>query len=172
VTIRETERANHAYDIVNQELKPEDFDAIVTVSGDGLIHEVVNGAMQRRDRQVFLDSVVIGFIPGGTGNGLVKSVLAESDEEYGVLEAAYLVVRGRSKRMDLTELTLEYEPDRRIYSFLLVAWAIIADCDINSEVLRCLGSPRFTIWGVWRCLSIIRYPGTFTFEGDSITNRA
>jgi len=127
--------------------------------------------MQRRDRQVFFDSVVIGFIPGGTGNALVKAVLAESDEEYGVLEAAYLAVRGRSKRMDLTELTLEYEPDRRIYSFLSVGWAIIADCDINSEVIRCVGKARFTIWGVWRCLSIVRYAGTVTFEGDSITNR-
>lgn len=88
-----------------------------------------------------------------------------------MLEATYLIVRGRSKRIDLTELTLEYEQNRKIYSFLSVAWAFIADCDINSEVIRCVGSARFTIWGLWRCLSIIRYPGTVTFEGESIRNR-
>jgi diacylglycerol kinase family enzyme len=123
------------------------------------------------DRQAFLDSVVIGFIPGGTGNALVKSVLATTNEDFGVLEAAYLIVRGKSIKMDLTELTLEYEPERRIFSFLSVAWAIVADCDINSEVLRCMGSPRFTVWGIWRCLSVIRYTGTVQFEGDIINNR-
>jgi sphingosine kinase len=44
-----TERAGHAYDIVNQDLKPGDYDGIATVSGDGLIHEVVNGLYRRQD---------------------------------------------------------------------------------------------------------------------------
>lgn len=44
-----TERAGHAYDIVHQDLKPGDYDGIVTVSGDGLIHEVVNGLYRRKD---------------------------------------------------------------------------------------------------------------------------
>ena len=32
----------------------------------------------------------------------------------------------------------------------MVGYAIVADCDINSEVLRCLGNPRFYIWGGYR----------------------
>jgi sphingosine kinase len=44
-----TERAGHAYDIVSQELRPGDYDGIITVSGDGLIHEVVNGIYRRQD---------------------------------------------------------------------------------------------------------------------------
>ena len=111
--------------------------------------------MNRQDRDQFLNSIVLGVIPGGTGNGLVKSLLDRSDEIYGVQEAAYLIVRGKNLKMDLTELDLEYEPDRRIYSFLSVAWAVIADCDIDSEVLRWMGSARFTLWGAYRCLSIV-----------------
>jgi diacylglycerol kinase family enzyme len=42
-----TERAGHAYEIVNQEIRPNDYDGIITVSGDGLIHEVVNGIYRR-----------------------------------------------------------------------------------------------------------------------------
>ena len=103
----------------------------MTVSGDGLIHEVVNGIMNRTDRDAFLDTITFGLIPGGTGNALCKSILAANEENFGVKEAAYLVIRGKSRKMDLTELTLEYEPNRRIYSFLSVAWAIIADIDIN-----------------------------------------
>lgn len=49
MTIIETQRAGHAYDIVHLELKQDDYDGIVTVSGDGLIHEVVNGLYRRGD---------------------------------------------------------------------------------------------------------------------------
>ena len=42
----ETERAGHAMDIV-KEMGHNEYDGIVTVSGDGLIHEVVNGIYRR-----------------------------------------------------------------------------------------------------------------------------
>lgn len=104
-----TERAGHAYDIVNQELKPGDYDGIVTVSGDGLIHEVVNGLYRRPDWLQLMSSLNIGFIPGGSANGLVKAVLDYAGEEYGVESAAFLVAKGRSMKMDLTEIEAEYQ---------------------------------------------------------------
>ena len=75
-------------------------------------------------------------------------------EDYGVHEAAYLILRGQKSEIDLTRLDLEYEP-KPVYSFLSVAWATIADVDLNSEVLRCLGALRFDIWGAWRVLSLL-----------------
>ena len=45
-----TERAGHAYDIVSQDIKIGDYDGIVTVSGDGLIHEIVNAIYRRQDK--------------------------------------------------------------------------------------------------------------------------
>ena len=66
---------------MNSELQPGEFDAIVTVSGDGLIFEVVNGFLHRSDwHSHFKDKITIGCIPGGTGNGLVKSLLSHSNE--------------------------------------------------------------------------------------------
>ena len=52
--------------------------------------------------------MTVGFIPGGTANGLVKSVLDHAGEEYGVETAAYVIAKGRTMRMDLTEIELEY----------------------------------------------------------------
>ena len=71
----ETERANHAFDIVNKEIQPGQYDCISTISGDGLIFEVVNGLMTRPDYNEFKDNITFGPIPGGTSNGLVKSIL-------------------------------------------------------------------------------------------------
>ena len=60
----------HAHEIA-KELQPGEYDGIITISGDGLIHEVVNGAFTRPDREEFLEKTTFGFIPAGTANGLV-----------------------------------------------------------------------------------------------------
>lgn len=103
-----TERAGHAYDIVHEDLKLGDYDGVVTVSGDGLIHEVVNGLYRRQDWLQLMSTMSIGFIPGGSANGLVKAVLDYSGEDYSVESAAFVVAKGRSMRMDLTEIDAEY----------------------------------------------------------------
>jgi diacylglycerol kinase family enzyme len=51
----------------------------------------------------------IGFIPGGSANGLVKAVLDFSGEEYSIENSAFLIAKGRTTRMDLTEIEAEYE---------------------------------------------------------------
>ena len=52
--------------------------------------------MHRKDKDSFLKSTTFGFIPAGTGNGLVKSILSECEEEGDfVLAAAFLICKGR-----------------------------------------------------------------------------
>ena len=108
LTITHTERANHAFEIVNKEIVPGQYDSVVTVSGDGLIHEVVNGLMTRDDWNVFKSTITIGCLPGGTSNGLVKALLDHIGEEYSVLNAAWRIAKGKRKYMDVTEYSLEY----------------------------------------------------------------
>ena len=114
----ETQHANHAYEIVNAELVPSQFDVIMTVSGDGLIHEVINGLLNRKDWNTavdvpelgqvrFRDTVTLGVVPGGSGNGMIKSLLHRAGEEYGITEAAYRLIKGNSVDCDLTELVFE-----------------------------------------------------------------
>lgn len=64
--------------------------------------------------------------------------------------------------MDLTELHLEYyqnEANKKLYMFLMMSWAIISDADINSEFMRWMGNPRFTIWGAYRIVNLRQYQG-------------
>lgn len=52
----------------------------------------------------------------------------------------------------------------RRWAFLSLEWAIIADIDIESEVLRaCLGTARFDVWGALRCLFLRKYRGAFSY---------
>ena len=45
LTVRETEHARHAIDI-GKEIQVGEYDVVVTISGDGLVHELINGLMQ------------------------------------------------------------------------------------------------------------------------------
>jgi len=48
---------------------PLDFDVVACVSGDGLIHEILNGFADHEHPTKALD-IPIGPIPTGSGNGL------------------------------------------------------------------------------------------------------
>lgn len=153
-----------------QDLDVSKYDGLVSVSGDGLFHEIVNGLMSRGDWDAIKSKVTLGILPGGTSNGLVKSLLHQQHEVYSSLNAAWLIVKNRKSFIDITRLALEFE-SKPLFSFLSVSWAVIADCDINSEVIRRLGSARFTLWGIWRVLSLIRYEGAFTCNGYEIKDK-
>jgi sphingosine kinase len=169
ITLQETQRQGHAYDILKNEVQPGQYDGIMTISGDGLIHESINGAMSRPDKEQLLANMSFGFIPAGTGNGLHKSVSFQFDEKEGILSAAFAVAKGKTCQMDLTELEMEYdqnEENSKLYMFLMLSWAIISDCDINSEVIRWAGPPRFTLWGIYRVFALRHYPGTLEWFGE------
>lgn len=155
---------------MNQELRPGDYDGIITVSGDGLIHEVVNGIYRRQDFIQILAKTALGFIPGGSANGLVKAVLTYAGEDYNIENAAFIAAKGRTIRMDLTEIEAEYQKEK-IYSFLSTFWGVLADCDINSEVLRWMGPARFTVWGALRVFCPRAYPGSVFYTGKQVRSR-
>ena len=112
----------------------------------------------------------IGLIPGGSANGLVKAVLTYAGEDYGVENAAFIAAKGRMIRMDLTEIEAEYQKEK-IYSFLSTFWGVLADCDINSEVLRWMGPTRFTVWGALRVFCPRTYPGSIFYTGQKVGSR-
>lgn len=51
-----------------------DFDAVITVSGDGVVHEILNGFAQHED-PISAFSIPVAPIPTGSGNGLCLNLL-------------------------------------------------------------------------------------------------
>lgn len=54
----------------------------------------------------------------------------------------------------------------------MMSWAIISDVDINSEVIRWAGAPRFTVWGVYRVFSLRHYQGELELTGMECHNNS
>ena len=52
----------------------EKYSGLIIISGDGLVHEVVNGLAQRPDWDE-ISKIPFGIIPGGSGNALNCSIL-------------------------------------------------------------------------------------------------
>jgi len=93
----------HAREVIYNE-RLSDWRGVITVGGDGLIHEVVNGLFDRPDWREALHRLPLGVIPGGSGNGLARSILHELDEPFdgsGLGSALLNVARGNVKNLDL-----------------------------------------------------------------------
>lgn len=74
-----TQHANYAFEI-GASINPDDYDAVVLVSGDGLPYEFINGVKSRgKDAQKVLEALPVAQIGAGTSNALACNVLGPSN---------------------------------------------------------------------------------------------
>ncbi|XP_059471901.1 sphingosine kinase 2-like isoform X2 [Neocloeon triangulifer] len=138
------------------------YSDIIIVSGDGLMFEVINGLIERPDWESACQ-LGLGIIPGGSGNGLAKSISFAQGEPYSqnpVLVSALNVVKGHKSPMDLIRVETK---SLITYSFLSIGWGLISDIDIESERLRAIGGQRFTVWSLARLVGLRTYRGRLSY---------
>jgi sphingosine kinase len=86
--------------------------------------------------------------------------LKNQQEKYHPLESTFIICKGHSDKMDLSM----YHTSANSYlSFLTFSWGIIADIDIESEMIRFLGVLRNDIWALWRVLFLRSYKAKFSY---------
>ncbi|MEL6930627.1 MAG: diacylglycerol kinase family protein, partial [Cyanobacteria bacterium J06600_6] len=157
-SVTETKSAVDTQNVV-QGFNLSQTDGLVIVGGDGYLHDAIAGLMSRDDCDRAM-KVPLGIIPGGTGNGLCKSILEAAGESYDPLNAAFIIARGKQQSFDLAQMT---QGDLQYYSFLSLAWGLISDADLESEKLRFLGSYRFDIYALFLISLLRTYRGRFSF---------
>lgn len=135
-----TEHQGHALEIA-RDMDIENYDAIVSVSGDGVLHEVINGFLQRLDAREAIRKVSLGIIPGGTSNSFSISMLGEK-LGFDPVHTALQVIKGRSLAIDICSVTYE---DRRYFSFLSHSFGIAAYADLGTEHMRWMGDSRTVV---------------------------
>ena len=148
LTVTETHSHAQAQGLL-QDMDLTAVDGLVMVGGDGTVYGVINSLMQRSDWQQAIQTP-IGVIPAGTGNGLCKTILAQSGEPYDPISAALVIAKGQQHPLDLLQVE---QQGRCSYSVLSVAWAFIGDVDVGSDHLRYLGSWKNELYSaqqVWR----------------------
>ncbi|GAA5915365.1 uncharacterized protein JCM6883_006811 [Sporobolomyces salmoneus] len=133
------------------------FDSLIAVSGDGIIHELLNGLATHssgKGKKALRESPVT-HVPCGSGNALATSIVG--NEKVGDWKYCTLVgLKGRPMEIDLCSVT--QKGGKRVFSFLTQAFGLMADLDLGTEHLRFLGDLRFTLGYVQGALTRKRYP--------------
>lgn len=92
-----TNKPQHASEIAAQ---AEGFDAIITLGGDGAIHEVINGLMERDAAM----RPALGVIPAGSGNDYARALGIPADVD----RACALFVKGTPQAVDIGKVNGSY----------------------------------------------------------------
>ena len=114
------------------------YAGIITISGDGLVHEVYNGLWQREDWSELCD-FPIGIVPGGSGNALNCSLLRQLGQpldgtnNLGASWSGRNVAQGASedKTVPLDLVEVELAGGQKCISFFGVTIGLVADVDIG-----------------------------------------
>ena len=181
------------------------YDGILACGGDGSMHEVLQGFLDRPDaaRLLATGKPRLGAIPTGSGNGLAYGFCAAAGLPFSLSNSTLIIAQRRVCRVDIASVfTAAASPSsaippssnhhhhhaesrpmtsedalappasdlpcaghwgRRHFSFLSLEWGIIADLDIESEALRCLGAARFDVYGAIRGLFLRKYRGKLSW---------
>merc|ERR1719495_126439 len=153
-----TKQRNHALNQI-KDMSLDDYSGVVIVSGDGLIHEVLNGLCAREDWQRISSSFPLAMVPGGSGNAIHCSLLHQQNEDFRdeLLVSGLNIARGELTAGDYIECRTE---ERSFCSMFGVAWGLIPDCDLSSETIRWAGFMRVYPWLLSRILKPSFYKGT------------
>uniref|UniRef100_A0ABI7YBI1 DAGKc domain-containing protein n=1 Tax=Felis catus TaxID=9685 RepID=A0ABI7YBI1_FELCA len=163
-TLMLTERRNHARELV-QGLELGRWDALVVMSGDGLMYEVVNGLMERPDWETAIRKPLCS-LPAGSGNALAASLnhyagYEQVTNEDLLTNCTLLLCRRLLEPMNL--LSLQTASGLRLFSVLSLSWGFIADVDLESEKFRRLGELRFTLGTFLRLAALRVYRGRLAY---------
>jgi YegS/Rv2252/BmrU family lipid kinase len=149
-----TTHAGHAFQFA-QEMDLRRCDGICIVGGDGTIHEVADGLLQRSEPI----TVPLGIIPAGTGNTVAQHLKCDTP-----LEAARRIALGEVLPLDVIQVKLG---ERTVHCIDMVGWGAVSDINANAERWRMLGRQRYAIAALWQIVLARRRHATLILDGQS-----
>jgi YegS/Rv2252/BmrU family lipid kinase len=133
--VRVSEYPGHAF-AIGREAAADGYERVLTIGGDGTPFEIINGiyAAGRPPREIEL-----GMIPAGTGNSFLRDFSV-----FSWRQAVAGILAGRSRRVDLVEITFERErrETRQVYLNILGVGLIADILKLTNEKLK--GCGRFS----------------------------
>ena len=157
-----TTRTQHAKEILH-DLDVEAWDGVIAIGGDGLLSEVIQGLFkQDPENRRALSRLPLAIVNGGTGNGLFSSLLHYHTEAFTPICATFLLLKAKSiMPADLS--LVETADGLRHLSFLSLSFGLIADVDLESEVIRWAGSLRMDLFSLYAIFRNRTYRARFSF---------
>jgi len=132
LTILETEFAGHAQEYA-RDVDYSGYDGFCAIGGDGTMHEVINGMLNRSDGA----TLPIGLVTGGTGNSFMYDMDCLDPQE-----AAKRITKGELRTIDVAKVNAN---GVFYYAFNIVGWGLATEAGELAEKLRWLGGIRYDV---------------------------
>jgi diacylglycerol kinase (ATP) len=156
LTVSTTSGPGHATRIA-AESELHNFHCIATIGGDGTIHEIINGLMQRPAPS----RTPIAIVPAGTGNALALQYHLHS-----VSDAAHRILHGTPTPLDVLQVTQQHHTTCCIN---IAGWGAATDINITAEKLRWLGKSRYSIAALLQILHPPARSASITLDDRTLT---
>ncbi|GMH78896.1 hypothetical protein TrLO_g8627 [Triparma laevis f. longispina] len=124
----------------------ESYDCIISASGDGMLHECLNGLLSNvsasskghNTRTAKRQLPPLAVVPVGSGNGVADSLYGRRCGPHVALEK---IIAGKPSDIDVMAMTYVGKPELGlIYDLHFFCWAVFSDHDFLTEnTLRWLG---------------------------------
>jgi YegS/Rv2252/BmrU family lipid kinase len=150
--IVETTAARDAERIAREALLSESS-AVGLIGGDGTLHEVLNGLLQRCDPT----PPPLAVFPGGTGNTVMEHLAC-----LDPLRVVELFLDNRTTPIDIARVEM---PGRTVYCCNIVGWGMVSDINSTAEKLRWLGRARYTLATLLHLIAPRRRRVRLTMDG-------
>ena len=169
-TVIKTTHFLHAHDLIRHMEKEEliKYYAVVTVSGDGVAHEIVNGFYERPDHKEF--TLRMAFQHGGSACGLACSATKEWKLGHDQTNCLYVLARGRFKSISITKYDINDEKNQTVYGLCGYLFGFTSDIDFDSEFLRWFGGARLQMYAAANILNPNKRLCNIWLSKDTIPN--
>ena len=155
LNIIETTFSGHAKELACQE-KLDDYDGFLAIGGDGTLHEVINGMLNRKDHK----KIPIGLIPGGSGNSYMHDLDLKDP-----MQAARAIINNNKRLVDVAKVKINNETK---YSMNMIGWGLVTDIGNKAEHYRWLGTSRYTILSILEVLKNKSRSATLIMDDQKI----
>lgn len=152
-----TVHANHARQIA-RETCLDGYTGLCFIGGDGTLHEVVCGLLERNDNA----QIPIGILPGGTGNDVAGHLGIKE-----IHDAIGRVVAGQTRTFDVAKVNSSGET---YYCTALVGWNAVAEINRLAEQFRRLGLARYALAAMLQIIQASPLPATLVLDDEEITD--
>ena len=159
-----TEFDKHSGLIVKNAIK-KGFVNIISIGGDGTLHNIVNGIMQQSEAPTA--NINIGVIPIGTGNDWIKTHHIPKDIE----KAIQIIINGNTKIQDVGRIDFINQNKNPVYFINLAGVGFDGYVVNNIEKYKRFGTMSYLLGALFGLLSFENFHSKVLFNSRNISGK-
>ncbi len=159
-----TKHANHSSAIIQNAIE-KGFRNIISIGGDGTLHNIINGIMQQTEEPT--TNLNVGVIPIGTGNDWVKTHNIPMDIEKAIL----LIKKGNTKLQDIGKIELVNQNKKPIYFVNLAGNGFDGSVVKHVEKFKRFGALSYLIGAIICLFSFNNFHSTVLVNTKNISGK-